>query len=315
MVSAKQVIQLLLHPTDLRALINYKIWHEPLRRLEDDLETSRYDQPTMKRCYELLDHSSRSFAMVIKELEAELGRVVCIFYLVLRALDTIEDDMTLDIELKEKLLTELHLKLDDTEWNFTGSGPNEKDKAVLVDFQVIRHEFSLLAEGYRLAIQDIARMMGKGMAKYARIAADNPSTDYQVNSMADFDVYCHYVAGLVGEGLSRLFAASGREDPELPRRLSLSNSMGLMLQKNNIMRDFAEDLRDGRLFWPKDIWGKYVNDPKDFWDDSIEGIEEKRTWALNEMCFDALRHSLDCLNYLTLIKRQSVFNFCAIPQV
>ncbi|KAH8915598.1 hypothetical protein BT69DRAFT_867633 [Atractiella rhizophila] len=33
------------------------------------------------------------------------------------------------------------------------------------------------------------------------------------------------------------------------------------------------------------------------------------------MCFDALRHSLDCLNYLTLIKRQSVFNFCAIPQV
>lgn len=43
----------------------------------------------------------------------------------------------------------------------------------------------------------------------------------------DFDEYCHYVAGLVGLGLSKLFHASGKEDLASD---SLSNSMGLFLQ-------------------------------------------------------------------------------------
>ena len=31
----------------------------------------------------------------------------------------------------------------------------------------------------------------------------------QVVSVKDYDLYCHYVAGLVGVGLSHLFASSG----------------------------------------------------------------------------------------------------------
>ena len=31
----------------------------------------------------------------------------------------------------------------------------------------------------------------------------------QVISVKDYDLYCHYVAGLVGVGLSHLFASSG----------------------------------------------------------------------------------------------------------
>jgi farnesyl-diphosphate farnesyltransferase len=33
--------------------------------------------------------------------------------------------------------------------------------------------------------------------------------------------------------------------------------MGLFLQKTNITRDYLEDLRDGRAFWPQEIWMKY----------------------------------------------------------
>lgn len=49
----------------------------------------------------------------------------------------------------------------------------------------------------------------------------------QVETVDDYDEYCHYVAGLVGLGLSKLFHASGLEDlvPDY-----LSNSMGLFLQ-------------------------------------------------------------------------------------
>lgn len=65
--------------------------------------------------------TSRSFAAVIKELEGELCRVICLFYLVLRGLDTIEDDMTLDPERKCKLLEEFYLKLSEPGWTFTDS--------------------------------------------------------------------------------------------------------------------------------------------------------------------------------------------------
>lgn len=43
---------------------------------------------------------------------------VAIFYLVLRALDTIEDDMTLPIEVKEPILLDFHNKLTQDGWNF-----------------------------------------------------------------------------------------------------------------------------------------------------------------------------------------------------
>jgi|TARA_B110000971_G_C19929388_1_gene463200 farnesyl-diphosphate farnesyltransferase len=65
------------------------------------------------------------------------------------------------------------------------------------------------------------------------------------------------VAGLVGEGLSRLFASSSLERPSLAAELHLSDQMGLFLQKTNIIRDYLEDYVDGRAFWPKEVWEKY----------------------------------------------------------
>lgn len=149
------------------------------------------------------------------------------------------------------------------------------------------------------------------MARYSRLHAENQGK-FSVDTLASFDLYCHYVAGLVGEGLSRLFSASGKEAQELGEQVSLSNSMGLMLQKTNILRDFREDTDEGRVFWPAEIWKKYVDRPEDLYK---VGNEEKAMWALSEMTVDALTHATDALDYLTLLSNQSVFNFCAIPQV
>lgn len=46
-------------------------------------------------------------------------------------------------------------------------------------------------------IADITRRMGAGMAEF--IQKD------EVVTLAEYDLYCHYVAGLVGVGLSQLF--------------------------------------------------------------------------------------------------------------
>lgn len=52
-----------------------------------------------------------------------------------------------------------------------------------------------------------------------------------------FVEYCFIVAGLVGEGLTRLWVAHGEESADLSgREMPLAHQMGLFLQKTNIIR-------------------------------------------------------------------------------
>ncbi|GAA6001796.1 hypothetical protein JCM10207_002324 [Rhodosporidiobolus poonsookiae] len=300
----------LTRPTEVKAIITYKLWRDPLNSIEQNPD-SGWDREDMKKCWKFLDATSRSFAAVIHELDGDLSRVIALFYLILRGLDTIEDDMTIPIEKKAPLLENFYTYLEVDGWNFQESGPNEKDRALLQEFQVVVAEFKRLDESYRTAIADITKKMGAGMSRYAKVHAAS-NGHFSVDTLPSFDLYCHYVAGLVGEGLSRLFSASEKESPYLGDQLTLSNSMGLLLQKTNILRDFREDTDEGRVFWPKEIWGKYADKPEDLYK---KGNEKKAMWALSEMTVDALAHATDALDYLTLLSNQSVFNFCAIPQV
>jgi len=132
--------------------------------------------------------------------------------------------MTLPIEKKDKILREFYTYLEIPGWTFTESaflllarwltigGENEADRQLLVEFDVVISEFNALDKKYRDVIQEIAKRMGNGMADYANNAAHNL---YGVDTLQDFDMYCYYVAGLVGEGLTRLFISSGKENPKL----------------------------------------------------------------------------------------------------
>ena len=57
----------------------------------------------------------------------------------------------------------------------------------------------------------------------------------------------------MGIGLTRLFAASGLESDEVGEMHQLANSMGLFLQKTNIIRDYLEDNLQEREFWPREV--------------------------------------------------------------
>ena len=157
------------------------------------------------------------------------------------------------------------------------------------------------------------------MADYAHKAQTTGSV--YVEKVEEYDLYCHYVAGLVGEGLSGLFAASGKEGAFMANQLELSNSMGLFLQKTNIIRDFREDVDQQRFFWPREIWGdeKYgaavgrlaFKEMKEMY---MAGNEKQAEYVQSAMILNALCHATDALDYLRLLKNQSIFNFCAIPQ-
>jgi farnesyl-diphosphate farnesyltransferase len=130
------------------------------------------------------------------------------------------------------------------------AGGTNNYKVLMDKFHHVSTAFLELGEGYQKAIEEITRRMGAGMAKFIC---------KEVETVDDYEEYCHYVAGLVGYGLSRLFYAAGTEDlaPD-----SLSNSMGLFLQKTNIIRDYLEDINEipkSRMFWPQEIWSKYAD--------------------------------------------------------
>ena len=279
-----------------------------------------------KYAYTALCNVSRSFALVIMELRPLLRHPICVFYLVLRALDTIEDDTSVHPstrrELCIKFWTFLHHSPPTSHTSPPTTNPSSStpssstspwssdqfgtahEKDLCRNFPIVLRCFQSLDPNFQRIIVDITRRMGRGMADHIHHVS--------CDSTADYDLYCHYVAGLVGIGLSQVFATSTCEHPSVAEKTHLSNSMGLFLQKTNIIRDYLEDINDGRTFWPAQIWSQYGNDLADFKDPA------NRKFALavlNHMITDALRHVPHVIEYMSHIHSQDIFNFVAIPQV
>jgi farnesyl-diphosphate farnesyltransferase len=164
-------------------------------------------------------------------------------------------------------------------WSMSGVGEGD-ERVLLEQYHRCVSVYKRLSTASQVVIADITRRMGEGMASY--VGKDLGQGTVTVD---DYNLYCHYVAGLVGEGLSRLFTCSGYESPAVAGVSStLANTMGLFLQvsastcvktpvhtctpadvpshrpwqKTNIIRDYLEDYVDGRAFWPQQIWKKYT---------------------------------------------------------
>ncbi|KAL8932606.1 MAG: hypothetical protein Q9216_006760 [Gyalolechia sp. 2 TL-2023] len=302
-MGVSDILYYAIHVQELRSLIQWQTWHNPVHQRNPEKESV-----SLRICFDFLDKTSRSFSAVIQELHPELLVPIALFYLILRGLDTIEDDMTIPIEKKEPLLRDFYKITEKEGWSFNGNGPDEKDRELLVQFHYVTEEYRKVKPVYREIINDIARQMGNGMAEFSRKAAEGTMG---VDTVKDYDMYCYYVAGLVGNGLTQLFVESGLANPALKDREELQTSMGLFLQKTNIIRDIKEDWDDKRRFWPREVWSKYVDNFEDLFK------PENQESALNcssEMVLNSLNHADECLFYLAGLKEQSIFNFAAIPQ-
>lgn len=264
-------------------------------------------------CDDILVSVSRSFAAVIKQLPKGLCIDILVFYLALRALDTIEDDME---AFKGKESEKIHhlnnfyrTGLVTDGWSMDGVGKEDEMKLLQEYYRVVA-VYKDLSPASQEVIADITKRMGEGMALYVGKDLGQGTVTLQ-----DYYKYCHYVAGLVGEGLSRLFACTGYESAEVSKvSTTLANTMGLFLQKTNIIRDYLEDYVDGRAFWPQEVWKKYsVNG--ELGDFANPNNLNDALHCLNHLIMDALECVPECLQYMDLLKTEEVFRFCAIPQV
>ena len=303
-------------PSELLALLQFFVSQKLVKAHASNSENALSNaSESEQKCYHFLNLTSRSFAAVVQALHPSLRLPICIFYLVLRGLDTIEDDMSLDLGFKCRELEQFyaHLSEEGRDWTFDQCAESEKDRVLLLEFYHVTRTFLTLRPEYQEIIRDITLRMGKGMSEFA-----NKIT---VETVQEWDLYCHYVAGLVGIGLCRMFSVSGLEDPDLAD-LALgvdgmggeANKMGLFLQKVNILRDYLEDLNSSRTFWPREVWQKYAP--------TLEDLATEETIlagasvdCLNELIVNAMQLFPICLTFMSRLQDRSVFEFCAIPQI
>lgn len=286
-------------PSTVKHLL--RILKDDTKRTVSKLTVSSISDRTY--CYDTLNEVSRSFAMVIQDLPIDVKDAICVFYLMLRALDTIEDDMQLDNETKETLLQNFHETCGDESFSLDYVGDREVYINLLRNYPRVNRVYNSLSPAYQLVIKEITFEMAQGMLIFA---------NKTVETKADYNDYCHYVAGTVGQGLSRIFVASGLESKSYLDKMELSNDMGLFLQKTNITRDFFEDIDEGRIFWPTEIWENYTKDLRDL---KSNATSPKAIACLNKMVENALTHFGDSLTYLEELENEKIFRFCAIPQV
>lgn len=208
---------------------------------------------------QILPEVSRTFALTIPQLPSGLREAVVNAYLLCRIADTIEDEPELPPEAKalfhERFVAaidglyppaELASKLAP---RLSGSTLASEKRLVENIDQVLRCTFEL-APGQRRAMRDCVAIMCRGMGQYQRTTTLNGLDD-----QSDMDRYCYFVAGVVGEMLTELFAS---HSPEIaarrPQLMALATSFGQGLQMTNILKDVWDDRQRGVCWWPRDVF-------------------------------------------------------------
>jgi farnesyl-diphosphate farnesyltransferase len=203
---------------------------------------------------------SRSFAACIGKLDEPLRKWVGLTYLACRVLDTVEDapwsnakKQNEHFESLEKFLLVPPTTVEAL--RFGQSFPEEipdVEKRLASDVSMLFTEIQKAPAAIKKPIQELVLTMARGMRHFVeqRQGTKNP---LQLKNLQEVNAYCFFVAGLVGEGLSRILAA-------IDSRICLSKELilnsyhfGLFLQKVNILKDQAQDEKEGRFLVPERI--------------------------------------------------------------
>ncbi|MGC1457507.1 MAG: phytoene/squalene synthase family protein [Steroidobacteraceae bacterium] len=210
----------------------------------------------------ILPAVSRTFALTIPQLPPDLSRSVTNAYLLCRVADTIEDepqiappdtllymerfsDAVAGVADAQLLGTDLADKL--SQWTI----PAERD--LIINLARVIRVTRQLPMRQQAAIRRCVDTMCHGMHQFQRTASVRG-----LDTVADLDSYCYYVAGVVGEMLTELFCSHSadieRQRAELSR---LAPSFAQGLQMTNILKDVWEDRSRGACWLPQEVFTRH----------------------------------------------------------
>ena len=243
---------------------------------------------SMKYARKILKKVSRSFALTIPMLDAQIRDEVLLTYLQDRILDNFEDEIhPPDLNLQKEMMDRVSRIFSTEAYDRSSDFAVIKEKSSLIErdsLQELTENIDLIYRSYQNfdpEIQEISHKwlaeMNQGMQKFLT---------KKVKTFAELDEYCYYVAGTVGGFLTETIIYKF-EISEENRQILLNNfnQAGLFLQKVNLIRDIREDLESrDKHFWPLQDLGineEKLADPE---------YEEQALTALNKMLKDLKSH-------------------------
>src|SRR3989338_11687700 len=249
---------------------------------------------------------SRSFAICIPRLPKKVRSEIGNFYLLCRYADSIEDS-TLNLKQKKHyfrlfrrvITNEDFAQLEQLNMEIMPYILSENDKTMVRDFgKVLKQHMQFDQKSKDIAVHWVSEMM-KGMQKYSK---------KEIKNFLELDNYCYYVAGTVGHYLTEIFDHKFELNcyDELLER---AKDFGMLLQKVNIIRDFTKDYKEGRIFWPKELFEKHNIKVEEVF---LPENKAKSDLILREMVESAEKNVKNSIEYIEKLPPE-VRAVCAIP--
>ena len=285
-----------------------------VRGFEEVVSTHDNDLSDLDFQQQLLERVSRSFAFTIPQLPGALRSIVTNAYLLCRVTDTIEDENALTTDQKRFFWGELIAIVSDnaspTKFasellpllsNATSSAERELIRSLDHIIRVTRS----LNEQEREALKRCVMTMCAGMEVF-----QERKSSQGLRSSSDFNDYCYYVAGVVGEFLTQLFCDySGEISKRRTALMNLSVSFGQGLQMTNILKDLWKDQDRGVCWLPQDVFKKMGYDLAGLFRECYHDGFGK---GLSELIAIAHSHLKNALAYTLLLPRseKGLRKFC-----
>lgn len=216
----------------------------------------------MEKLTELLEKTSRTFALAIPLLPEPTRHEVTIAYLLFRIADTFEDGEQWSAPRRMAALEQLALLLQDPQqrrcvelgrqWSHDAPTANDAYRELLAETETVFGAYRALPPMPRSFLCTHVQRTARGMRDIVR--STGARGQLRLRTLADLRHYCYLVAGIVGEMLTELFL-HGRPklQPVAEYLRSRSQAFGEGLQLVNILKDAEEDAKDGRIYLPDGV--------------------------------------------------------------
>ncbi len=251
----------------------------------------------------ILPQVSRTFALTIPQLPAELRTAVANAYLLCRMADTIEDEPGLTVVQKhsfQSAFLDVVMGKADAVRLSDELSRHLTERTLAAERDLIRHMPQVLAvtatlnATQRHATLACLTVMTQGMAEFQNKASLSGLADRQ-----ELDRYCYCVAGCVGETLTEFFIDYAPElAPQRQALRKLARSFGAGLQLTNILKDQRDDAARGVCWLPRDLLAEHRVEAEHL----QAGVHHPgHTKAIVELVGTANAHLLQALDFTLLI--------------
>ena len=214
--------------------------------------------PSERELFGILKGVSRSFYISVRFLPKRIRLTIALAYLLARASDTIADANGAEPQLRSEFLAQFLKRIRSGDFNpslevasFLAKQAEGPEKTLLLHINPVVQSLGLIATQHRELVAEVLSKIIHGQT----LDIERFEMRHGTQGLPDDDSleeYTYLVAGSVGEFWTKvcLLEWRGYSDQPEAKLLGLGRDFGNGLQLINILRDFPNDLRQGRSYLP-----------------------------------------------------------------